>query len=222
MLNSIPPTHDDPPSHETPSHDTPSRDHPSHETPTRDPPTHDLECHGSSGYSFDGATRVLRSRDYSVIASFLDLQLVGLSKDITEITVFAPGDKVMAASTGNFSNGEFPSIFRRHVVPCRIIWRDLVNFKKGALLPTFLKGFAINVTKSGDNLLFNGVPATDQDMYTSKRVVIHGITGVLEVQKRGEEVARAPKSGSENGRIESKVKKVFAGLLSVSLYLVQF
>ncbi|KAF2310847.1 hypothetical protein GH714_017606 [Hevea brasiliensis] len=97
-------------------------------------------------YSFTEATEVLRSNGCCVIASFLDLLLVGF-KDRPTLTIFAPVDTVMKGFVGNVD--EYSSIFLRHVVPCKILWKDLLNFddrmvlgdvkEKGARLFCYVK-----------------------------------------------------------------------------------
>ncbi|KAA8529140.1 hypothetical protein F0562_034061 [Nyssa sinensis] len=80
----------------------------------------------SSGNSFDEASELLRSNGYSVMASFLDLQLLGLF-DHPEMTVFAPINKVMVKHVGNFTENSL--LFLRHVLPCKLTRADLVNFR---------------------------------------------------------------------------------------------
>ena len=62
-------------------------------------------------HSFGEASLVLRSRRYSVMASFLDLQLLGFKAKTAALTLFAPLDDAMKMKgyIGNFS--QYPSIF---------------------------------------------------------------------------------------------------------------
>ncbi|KAJ1377709.1 FAS1 domain [Sesbania bispinosa] len=133
----------------------------------------------SSSDSFDQAIETLKSGGYSAMASFLGMQL----SDVTEqsaITVFAPADEMVLNRLGDF--GEYPSFFRRHVVPCKLLWNDLVDFGDGSELPTFLEGFSINITRSGGVLILNGVPVFFPDIFFNDKVVVHGVSDVLAVQ----------------------------------------
>lgn len=90
---------------------------------------------GSSDYySFNEVSRVLKSKGYSVMASFLDLQLMAGFTDKTALTIFAPVDEVIKASLGDLR--EYSSMFLKHVVPCKIMWGDLVNLDDRVVLET--------------------------------------------------------------------------------------
>ncbi|THG10519.1 putative fasciclin-like arabinogalactan protein 20 [Camellia sinensis] len=133
----------------------------------------------SRGYSFDEASGMLRSRGYSVVASFLDLQLVLALVDRPNLTVFAPVDDVMLEYVGNVS--EYSSLFLRHVVPCKLRWTDLINFEDGTELRTFSDGFTVKITKNNDLLMINGVPISIPDMFDSDWLSVHGLHKVLEM-----------------------------------------
>ncbi|KHN06738.1 Putative fasciclin-like arabinogalactan protein 20 [Glycine soja] len=133
----------------------------------------------SASDSFDQAIQTLKTGGYSAMASFLGMQLSGVA-DQSGITVFAPTDDTVMSRIGDF--GEYPSFFRRHVVPCRLLWNDLVNFGDGSELPTFLDGFAINITRSDGVLILNGVPVFFPDVFFNDRVVVHGVSDVLAAQ----------------------------------------
>ncbi|WCJ33232.1 hypothetical protein M5689_014606 [Euphorbia peplus] len=143
--------------------------------------TLDLGCSfGTSGRvtgsAFSDATRVLRSKQCSVMASFLDLQLLGF-KDQPLLTIFAPIDEVMNGYVGNVE--EYASVFLRHVVPCKIMWKDLLNFDDGMVFDSYLEGFGISLSRSGDILMLNEVPVSFPDMYQNDWLVVHGIRGIL-------------------------------------------
>ncbi|XP_027364770.1 putative fasciclin-like arabinogalactan protein 20 [Abrus precatorius] len=144
-------------------------------------PNSNSSCSGknhtqSSSDSFDQAIETLRSGGYSTMASFLGMQLSGVAEQ-SGITVFAPADETVANRIGDFS--EYPSFFRRHVVPCRLLWNDLVDLGDGSELRTFLEGFAINITRSDGVLILNGVPVFFPDVFFNDKVVVHGVSDVL-------------------------------------------
>ncbi|XP_058738505.1 putative fasciclin-like arabinogalactan protein 20 [Vicia villosa] len=132
----------------------------------------------NSSDSFDQAIQTLKTSGYSAMASFLGMQLSG---DISQngITVFAPADENVINRLGVFD--DYPSFFRRHVVPCKFLWNDLVDFVDGTALPTFLEGFTINITRTGGVLILNGVPVYFPDAFFNDRVVVHGVSEVLAV-----------------------------------------
>ncbi|KAK4263887.1 hypothetical protein QN277_029244 [Acacia crassicarpa] len=131
----------------------------------------------SSSDSFAQAIETLRSTGYSVTASFLGLQMNGIS-DEAAVTVFAPEDKMVQSLLRNFS--EYPSFFLRHVVPCKLLWNDLADLNNVSKLPTILEGFSINVTSSGGVLMLNnGVSVVFPDMFDNDKFVVHGVSDVL-------------------------------------------
>lgn len=130
---------------------------------------------GSSD-SFDQAIETLSSGGYSAMASFLGMQLSGVAEQ-SGITVFAPADETVLSRIGDF--GDYPAFYRRHVVPCKLLWNDLVNIGDGTELPTFLEGFSINITRSGGILILNGVPVFFPDMVFNDKMVVHGLGDVL-------------------------------------------
>ncbi|KAI9127162.1 hypothetical protein K1719_001721 [Acacia pycnantha] len=52
-----------------------------------------------------------------------------MSTDETPMTLFALPDNAVVNHLGNFS--EYPSFFLRHIVPCKLLWNDLVDFRDG-------------------------------------------------------------------------------------------
>ncbi|XP_047330357.1 putative fasciclin-like arabinogalactan protein 20 [Impatiens glandulifera] len=127
--------------------------------------------------SFIEASVELRSRGYSVIASYLDVQLLGFLEP-PKLTIFAPVDDVMTDYVSNFT--EDSSLFLRHVIPCRVTWSDLASFEDGTPLQTFAEGSSIRLTRFNHPLLLNDVPIAFPDMYISDSLVIHGLHGILE------------------------------------------
>ncbi|XP_061375045.1 putative fasciclin-like arabinogalactan protein 20 [Gastrolobium bilobum] len=134
-------------------------------------------------FSFKEASDVLRSRGCSVIASFLDTQFLGLL-DRPQLTLFAPIDEEMKNHVGKMNLSDYSAILRHHLVPCKILWSDLVTLEDGTLIWTYERGFTINVTKSSkDMLLLNGVPVIFPELYYSDWLVVHGLREVLSVPK---------------------------------------
>ncbi|GAB4840363.1 hypothetical protein Ancab_021129 [Ancistrocladus abbreviatus] len=149
-------------------------------------PSSNLECPVSHWdfSSFSEASGVLRSRGYSIMASFLGLQLMQFGDDDTQFTVFAPMDEALQGHIGNSTN--WASLFLRHVVPSELSWTDLSKLDDGTVLSTFLGGFLINVTHSGNVLLLNHVPVILSNMYHSDHVVVHGIPEILVMPEKQE------------------------------------
>ncbi|KAG5240460.1 hypothetical protein OIU78_007011 [Salix suchowensis] len=176
-----------------------------------------LGCHVTSSdndYSFEEASGVLRSRGYSVMASFLDLQLAEFMEH-TALTILAPADEIVKGFMGDFS--DFRSIFLRHVVPCKISWRDLVGLDDGVVLSTFLRGFKINVTVTDTFLMLNGVRVIVPEMYSNGWLAVHGLEGSLVMQE-----PNATASNAEKIAVHFKAVKIliaFSFLLLCSFQL---
>ncbi|XP_028758177.1 putative fasciclin-like arabinogalactan protein 20 [Neltuma alba] len=130
----------------------------------------------SSSDSFSQAIETLRSTGYYVTASFLGLQMNGISNEAA-MTVFAPEDEMAKNLLANFS--EYPSFFLRHVVPCKLLWNDLADLNSGSNLPTMLEGFSINVARSGGVLALNGVSVVFPNIFHSDKLVVHGVSDAL-------------------------------------------
>ncbi|KAF7808783.1 putative fasciclin-like arabinogalactan protein 20 [Senna tora] len=157
----------------------------------------------SGGSSFDEACETLRSKGCSVMASFLEMQFLGL-RDRPQLTVFAPVDEAMAVNhTGRLR--KYSSILRRHVVPCKILWSDLVGLDNGTVLRTYERGFGINVTKSGDDeLQLNGVGVVFPELYFNDWLVVHGLQEVLVSVSKGREEEAKNSSSKVQEVIEPK------------------
>lgn len=130
----------------------------------------------SDSESFEPASDLLRSGGYSRMATLLDLQLAGPA-GFAGLTVFAPTDDAFDGGAKNFS--DFAMIFRRHVVPAAFRWTDLTMLAAGASLRTFRDGFSINVSRSGDILVLNGLVVISPDIYHSNWLVVHGLRGLF-------------------------------------------
>lgn len=125
---------------------------------------------------YSQASDWLNSRGYTVMATFLDMQLVGI-KNQTRLTIFAPVDEAMETYVKNIT--DYVSIFRQHIVPRLLQWQDLIRLEDGAMLPTCAEGFMINVTRSGDVIVVNAVPVVFPAMYSSNWLVVHGLNNLL-------------------------------------------
>ncbi|XP_008350997.3 putative fasciclin-like arabinogalactan protein 20 [Malus domestica] len=144
---------------------------------------------------FEEASEMLRSHGYNVMASFLDMQLLGF-KNSNPMTVFAPLDQAMDNPL------QESSIFLRHVVPCRLMWSDLAGFNDGVVLPTYMQGFAITISRKGDVLLLNGVPVFFANMYYGDTFVVHGLRETLVMPETPED---ADESSPGSGRTDDEV-----------------
>ncbi|KAK7310083.1 hypothetical protein RJT34_07330 [Clitoria ternatea] len=134
-------------------------------------------------------TRVLRSRGYSAMALVLDMQFPGLDDgNRRQLTLLAPVDEAIANRT------DLPAIIRRHLLPCRMTWSDLVALEDGTLIGTYERGISLRVTKpSSDTVLLNGVSVIFPDLYHSDWLVVHGLQGVL----KGRRHRKTPQDSDE-------------------------
>lgn len=167
---------------------------------------------------------MMKSSGYSVMASILGMQLLGIEKPATLLTLFAPVDESIVKVFRNF--GEYPSMFLQHTVPCRLMWGDLVDIEKGSVaIPTYRKGFRIHVTKSNDNrLLVNKVPIIRPELYKTEWIVVHGVGNVLGTSARkgrGGNRPYGPPGG--NGEGSAADKKNFKVMIMITTaILAQF
>ncbi|KGN51507.1 putative fasciclin-like arabinogalactan protein 20 [Cucumis sativus] len=139
----------------------------------------------------------LRNRGWTVMGSFLDLQILGFHKEAA-VTIFAPTDDSLMNRVSNFS--DWMSMFRRHVVPCKLWWSDLTNLGGGAEIKTYLRGFVINVKRSNGVLTLNDVSVIYPDMLYSEGIVVHGIGGILDIEMEMKgEIEESPSSSMRNG-----------------------
>ncbi|CAB4272685.1 unnamed protein product [Prunus armeniaca] len=73
-----------------------------------------------------------------------------------------------------------------------LLWSDLVSFNDGPVLRTNLMGFTNNITRSQDVLMLNGVSIILPEVYHNGWLSVHGISEVLEVPHKTEQVTVAP------------------------------
>ncbi|EYU30049.1 hypothetical protein ABFS82_05G039600 [Erythranthe guttata] len=151
-------------------------------------PKSDLQCLNLETISrFQVASGVLKSRGYSIMASFLDLQLLGFSENFMQWTVFAPVDEELVPFSGDFPR--YYSLFMRHLVPCKAGWRDLDETANGTVISNNAMGFGLEITKDEDDevLMVNGVEITFPDMFVSEWLVVHGIRRAIALPESEEE-----------------------------------
>lgn len=141
---------------------------------------------------FESASRLLLSRGFVIMATFLALQLETSenSNGTTKLTVFAPIDEAIPNSIAKFS--DYATIFRGHVIRRLLSWKDLQNLAwEDWIMQTALKGYEIEVSWSGDVLLLNGVPLVHPDLYVNEWIAVHGVNQMIVPQamktKIGEE-----------------------------------
>ncbi|KAL8267593.1 hypothetical protein R6Q59_004937 [Mikania micrantha] len=146
--------------------------------------------------SFHDASNALISRGYSVMASFLNLQLLRfLNQSGLSLTLFAPVDEMIVDYSRQIP--DYLSLFLRHVLPCKISWKDLANLENRLDANTYLSGFRIGVTRSGGTLTVNGVLIALPDMYYSDWLVIHGIPETLSLPEPSEDYDDSDGDSSE-------------------------
>ncbi|CAH8277729.1 unnamed protein product [Arabidopsis lyrata] len=128
--------------------------------------------------NFESASRLLMSRGFVIIATFLALQLEDTSGNDTKITVFAPIDEAIPNPSTKFS--DYVTIFRGHVINRLLLWKDLQKLaKEGAILQSVLKGYEIEVSWSGDILLLNGFPLIYPDLFVNDWIAVHGFNQMI-------------------------------------------
>ncbi|KAL0446796.1 UNVERIFIED_CONTAM: putative fasciclin-like arabinogalactan protein 20 [Sesamum latifolium] len=136
---------------------------------------------------------LLKSRGYSIVATFLELQLMGFldhggfSDDVMKWTVFAPVDEELVQFSGDFLS--YFSLFMRHVVPCKVGWSDIEEMVNGTVVSNNVKGFSLEITRDENDEIWmvNGVDIMFPDMYESEWLVIHGIRGVISLPENAED-----------------------------------
>lgn len=129
---------------------------------------------------------MLKSRGYSIIATFLDLQLIAfvdsdkiLSGNEMKLTVFAPLDEALIGNSGNFL--EYSSIFLRHLLPCKLNWNELNGIGNETVFGNYAEGLSMKIEKSGGEVMINGVEITAPDMYENEGMAIHGVREIIPV-----------------------------------------
>ncbi|KAG2377012.1 putative fasciclin-like arabinogalactan protein [Vigna angularis] len=95
-----------------------------------------------------------------------------------KLTLFAPPDKALSHAAHNLTH--LSALLRHHLVPCKIVWRELAELRDGTLIGTYEKGFSLNVIVSKTHtLLLNGVQVVFPDMFRGDCLVVHGFQHVF-------------------------------------------
>nr|GLL41660.1 putative fasciclin-like arabinogalactan protein 20 [Ipomoea trifida] len=126
------------------------------------------------------ASAVLKSRGYSIMASFLDLQLFGfMNTSPIKLTVFAPVDGALIQFSGDVM--VYQSVLMRHVLPCALNWTELneIGRGSGAAFQDYVKQFSMNVRSANSEVFVNGIRISIPDMYHNDWVVIHGLNDMI-------------------------------------------
>ncbi|KAG6601254.1 putative fasciclin-like arabinogalactan protein 20, partial [Cucurbita argyrosperma subsp. sororia] len=131
---------------------------------------------------FGEAIKTLRSNGYSSMALFLESQIIGFNNGQSMMTIFAPSDDALATRIDNFT--DYPSLYFRQILPCRILWNDLVNLEEGTELSTYSEGYELYIAKSSGMLRMNGVAVFYPNMYLNEWLVIHGLLDVFSAAER--------------------------------------
>ncbi|KAL0538699.1 hypothetical protein IC582_022854 [Cucumis melo] len=146
---------------------------------------------------FGEAIEILRSNGYSSMALFLESQILGFSNGQSSMmTVFAPSDEALETRVDKFT--DYPSLYFRQILPCRISWNDLVDLENGTELSTYSEGYTIHVTKSSGMLKINGVAVFYPNMYLNEWLVVHGLLDVFPVAERTSTVESDSEMRSKN------------------------
>ncbi|XP_019161127.1 PREDICTED: putative fasciclin-like arabinogalactan protein 20 [Ipomoea nil] len=126
------------------------------------------------------ASAVLKSRGYSIMASFLDLQLLGfMNTPPINLTVFAPVDGALIQFSGDLM--VYQLVLMRHVLPCALNWTELNELGRGsgAAFQDYVKQFSMNVRSANGEVFVNGIRISIPDMYHNDWVVIHGLNEMI-------------------------------------------
>ncbi|CAN8272923.1 unnamed protein product [Cochlearia groenlandica] len=140
---------------------------------------------------FESASRLLMSRGFVIMATFLALQLDTFSND-TKLTIFAPLDEAIPNLAARFS--DYVSVFKGHVINRFLTWKDLEELAwEDSIMESVLKGYEIEVSWERDALLLNGVPLVYPDLFVNDWIVVHGLNQLIKPK------ANPVKPGQEEG-----------------------
>ncbi|KAJ0622885.1 putative FAS1 domain-containing protein [Helianthus annuus] len=107
----------------------------------------------------------------------------------TTATMFVPGNdalsRLSATATGAYSFDPF--IIPYHVLPQRLTFSDLQQFKTRTRIPTLLPSKTIVITSNApDNFTIDDSLIVQPDIYTNAAVCVHGIADVLDYKVYGD------------------------------------
>ncbi|CAI0546110.1 unnamed protein product [Linum tenue] len=101
-------------------------------------------------------------------------------------TFFIPADDSLVAASGDAAFSD-PLVFPYHIVPQRLAFADLRQFKPLSRLPTLLVPKTILITNNSDaNFTLDGVLLSHPDLFTSPAVVVHGIANLMDYSIYGD------------------------------------
>ncbi|GAA0171516.1 hypothetical protein LIER_25526 [Lithospermum erythrorhizon] len=156
-----------------------------------------LECSDLSPFStLMDAVGKLKSRGYSIMASFLELQVMGylkLSPWPLKLTMFAPEDEVLLRFLGDIPS--YSGLFLRHMLACKLSFADLNGVENGTVFRDNFEGLSIVIERSDRDFFVNGVEITSPDLYYSDWIAIHGIRDTISEQ---------PDEGIEDEELEEE------------------
>jgi hypothetical protein len=99
-------------------------------------------------------------------------------------TFFIPSDNSLSPTTTTSD----PFIFPCHIVPQRLAFADLQQFKAFSRLPTLILDRSILITNNAvSNFTLDGSRLTHPDIYTNAAISVHGIDNLLDYSFFGAE-----------------------------------
>lgn len=165
------------------------------------------ECPDLGKFSrYNEASRILKSRGYTIIASFLELQFMGYlgSESLPEMkfTMLAPSDEVLVGFSGNFL--EYKTLFFSHLLPCKLSWSQLNEIQNQTVIGNSVQGFSMNITRSDNNVVMvNGVKISSPNMYEDDSIVVHGIQEIIALPQSSEEDEGDKKSPEDDDVVKN-------------------
>ncbi|EXC33364.1 hypothetical protein L484_010773 [Morus notabilis] len=108
----------------------------------------------------------------------LDREISKVQRLFYEVHDFAPVDQAFKEDEAN-NIGDYAAIFRRHVVPRWVQWKDSTRCEVETKLLTCSPGFTINVTVADGVPMLNGLPVAFREVYRGEWLVVHGLNGLI-------------------------------------------
>ncbi|KAG6790678.1 hypothetical protein POTOM_006841 [Populus tomentosa] len=142
----------------------------------------------------DGLKFVFQEQIYNIIDAILGTgdfknwaNALGMADSTTfpiSATFFIPSGNSLSPITTSAD----PDIFPYHIVPQRLSFADLQQFKTFSRLPTLLFDKSILITNnSASNFTLDGSRLTHPDIYTNAAITVHGIDNLLDHSGYGTE-----------------------------------